>query len=50
MLENFLKNPFIVSYLKNLNGDPQQVQNFYDRVRSDMMAKKIKVSIKKTSI
>ena len=36
-----LPKPLLVSYLQNLVGDPQQVHNFNDRVRSDMRAKAI---------
>ena len=38
---NFLPNPLVVSYLKNLAVDIQQVHHFYDRVSSYMISKSI---------
>ena len=45
---NSLPNPLVVSDLKNLAGDLRQVQNFYERVVSDMTAKANMSSITKT--
>ena len=36
---NFLPNPSVVSDLQNLNVSVQQVQNLYNRVRSEMIPK-----------
>ena len=44
---NVIPNPLVVSYLQNLAGDPQQVQNIYYRVRSNMISKAIEGSITK---
>ena len=43
-----LPDPLLVLSLQKLNGSTQQVQKFYDRVRSDMIAKEIQGSIKNT--
>ena len=43
-----LPNPLVVSDLQNLDNNAQEVQNFYDRVRSYMIANSIEVSITKT--
>ena len=45
-----LPNPFGVLALQNLDNYPQEVQNFYDRVRSDTTANEIEGSITKTDI
>ena len=50
VVNQLLPNPLVVSYLQNLDGSAQGVQNFYDRVRSDMIAKAIEGSITKIHI
>ena len=46
----FLPNPLVVSALQNLASNPQEVENLYDMVRSDMISKAIEGSIKKNSL
>ena len=45
---NALPKTLIVSDVLNLATSTQQVQNFHEKVRSDMIAKSIECSIKKT--
>ena len=45
---NLLTNTLVVSALQNLAGSEQEVQNFYARLRSDIIAKEIGGAIKKT--
>ena len=40
---NVLPDPLLVSDLLNLAGSEQEIQNFYDKVHSDMIAKEIDV-------
>ena len=45
---NILPDPLVVSSLRNLSNNTQEVQNLYTRVSSDMISKSIEVSITKT--
>ena len=40
-INQVLPNPIVVSYLQNLPNTIYEVENFYDRVRSDMIAKAV---------
>ena len=50
VVNNVLSNPLVVSDLLSLANNPQEVQHFFDRVRSYMIAKAIYVSIKNISL
>ena len=50
VVDNSFPDPVVISKIQNLNGDTQQVQNFYDRVRPRMIAKEIEDQIKKTPL
>ena len=43
-------DPLVVSYLQNLYNNAQKIQNFYERVWSDILAKAIEGSIKNKSL
>ena len=47
---NDLPNPLVLSVILNLDTTSQEVQNLYDRVRSDMISKIIGGSITNTYI